>query len=143
MIVPVEYAFEKAWERYQEKGWDSLYVLVDVHGVLMESDYTKPSSRIYPQCIEPMRRMSSDPRFKLIMWTCSRKEDIEKYLKMFEVLDIKFNWVNQNPEVQHVEALGDYTNKLYANVILDDKAGFMPIHWYDINAFLNRKGVEK
>lgn len=140
---PVYNAFENAWKRYQEKGWDKLYVLVDVHGVLMEPDYTKPSVRIYPECIEPMRRMSSDSRFKLIMWTCSRKEDIEKYLKMFETLDIHFDWVNANEDVQHTDALGDYSAKIYANVILDDKAGFARAHWVDIHTFLNHVGVDE
>lgn len=124
--MSIEKAFWNAWDRMRAKNWEHLYILVDVHGVLMEPDYTKPSSYIYPQCVNVLRQLSEDPRYKLILWTCSRKRDIEKYRHMFEALEIKFDWVNENPEVQHVDALGDYTAKLYANLILDDKAGFDP-----------------
>jgi len=134
-------AFENAWRRYKEKGWNRLYILIDVHGVLMEPDYTKPSTRIYPECIEPLRRMSDDSRFKLIMWICSRKGDIERYIKMFEALDIKFDWINETPEVQHTDALGDYSAKLYANVILDDKAGFSRVNWKCVSHFLDKVNI--
>jgi hypothetical protein len=134
---PIYRAFVDAWARKQQKKWNCIYVLVDVHGVLMEPDYSKPSTRIYPECVNPMRKMSEDNRFRLIMWTCSKKDDIEKYLSIFQTLDIRFDWVNENPDVD-LDSLGDYTSKLYANVILDDKAGFIPRYWNDVDAFLNQ-----
>ena len=134
----IERAFDNAWKAKERKGWDHIYVLVDVHGVMYEPDYTKPSEKVYPDCLEPLKIMSEDNRFKLIMWTCSRAEDIKKYREQLGKFGIKFDWVNKNPEVQHLEALGDYRNKLYANVILDDKAGFDPEDWVIINNWLSR-----
>lgn len=136
-------SFWSAWDRCKEKKWDHIYILVDVHGVLMEPDYTKPSTRIYAECIEPLRMMSDSNKYKLILWTCSRKEDIEKYRKTFEALDIHFDWVNENPDVQHIDSLGDYSAKLYANLILDDKAGFDPQEdWYILNRVLQEVAKE-
>ena len=130
--MSLEKAFWSATKRSKEKNWEHIYVLVDVHGVTMEPDYTKASSKIYPECIEPLRIMSNSDKYVLIMWTCSRKDDIQKYLREFEALGIHYDWVNENPDVQHVDALGDYSAKLYANLIFDDKAGFDPYEDWDI-----------
>lgn len=120
-----------ALERLEERGWDHIYILVDVHGVLMEPSYGSISTKIYPQCIKPMLIMSDDPRIKLIMWTCSSPEHITQYLAMFKELGINFDYANENPDVQYKQAIGDYTVKLYANLILDDKAGFDPYKDWD------------
>jgi len=140
---PIYKALDRAWSAKQRKNWDCIYILVDVHGVLMEPDYTKPSEKIYTDCIEPLQKMTDDSRFKLIMWTCSRELDIEKYRATFEQLGVVFDYVNRNPEVEHIEALGDYTKKLYANVILDDKAGFEPTHWIDIGEWMHDLEVDE
>ena len=140
---PIYKAFDRAWSAKVRKDWDCIYILVDVHGVLMEPDYTKPSEKIYTDCIEPLQKLTKDSRFKLIMWTCSREEDIEKYRATFEQLSVHFDYVNRNPEVEHKDALGDYTSKLYANVILDDKAGFEPTHWIDIYEWLHDLEVDE
>lgn len=130
-------AFYNAFSRMREKDWDRIYVLVDVHGVIMEPNYDGLSNQIYPQCIAPLQRMTADPRIKLIMWTCSHPDDIVKYQDIFEKLDIVFDYVNANPEVDHCEAIGDYRDKLYANVILDDKGGFEPVDWESIERWYN------
>jgi hypothetical protein len=134
----IERAFVNAWDAKVRKGWDRIYVLVDVHGVIYEPDYTKVAEKVYPVALEPLRKMTEDDSIKLILWTCSREKDIEKYRAELREHGIEFDWVNRNPEVEHVEALGDYRNKLYANVILDDKAGFDPAEdWDVINSWLH------
>ena len=75
---------------------------------------------------------------KLIMYTCSHPEEIEKYLELFESKGIKFNYVNENPEVSGTE-YGDFTGKPYMNVLLEDKAGFdAEEDWKKIGNLLNK-----
>ena len=39
---------------------------------------------------------------------------------------IEFSYINENPEVAGKTEWGDFDTKMYANVLLDDKAGFDP-----------------
>jgi hypothetical protein len=59
------------------------------------------------------------------------------YNEIFRQLGINFDYTNENPEVDHKEASGDYSVKLYANVIMDDKGGFEPdVDWDDLHQYL-------
>ena len=108
----------------RERKWDKIYVLIDVHDVIMKSNYSGASDEIFENCIYPLWVLSNDPRFCLIMWTCSGEEHIERYRQLFALKGIHFDYANENPEVTNTNGYGDYTKKMYANVILDDKAGF-------------------
>tara|TARA_B100001094_G_C17588540_1_gene510821 strand:- start:302 stop:538 length:237 start_codon:yes stop_codon:yes gene_type:complete len=57
------------------------------------------------------------------MYTCSHPNEIKEYLKLFEENGIKFEYINRNPEVQS-EGYGYYEDKLYFNVLFEDKTGF-------------------
>lgn len=129
--------FKTAFEAFKARNWDHIYVLVDVHGVMMEPNYGGISSEIYEECLHPLQILSSDPKVKLIMWTCSNHHHVERYREIFKDNGIIFDYTNENPEVDHKEASGDYSVKLYANVIMDDKAGFEPRYdWVDLLNYL-------
>lgn len=71
------------------------------------------------------------------MWTCSNHRHVVIYNEIFKQLGINFDYTNENPEVDHKEASGDYSVKLYANVIMDDKGGFEPdVDWDDLHEYL-------
>lgn len=57
------------------------------------------------------------------MYTCSHPVAIEKYFKFFKENDIDFKYCNENPDVPD-NALGCYRDKLYFNILLDDKGCF-------------------
>ena len=132
-------AFQNAFKNAKIRNWDKIYVFVDVHGVLMESNYKGVSVVIHPECLEPLRRMSNDPFFVLIMWTCSTSDEAAHYFKIFEDLGIKFKYLNDNPEVKNGNGYGDYSKKQYANILIDDKAGFEVSDWFAINDFLKNE----
>lgn len=122
-----------------DRNWDSIYVLVDVHGVMMEPNYKGISTIIYPQCLEPLRMLSKDKHVKLIMWTCSNADHLDLYWQMFRDQDVVFDYINKNPEVAFKDSIGDYSVKLYANVIMDDKAGFEPeSDWAELLEYLQQ-----
>lgn len=113
----------------KEKGWDKIYIAVDVHGTIIKPDYKEDSIKVefYPWANYALKYMTRDPRFCLILYTCSYPYQIDEYLAEFEKFDIHFDYVNENPEViSGEEKYGYYVKKFYRNITLDDTAGFFP-----------------
>lgn len=118
----------------KNKEWDCIYVAVDLHGTCIIPNYSNTTTpkELYPGCIKPLKNFSNDPRVKLIMYTCSHPEQIDEYLDLFKSNGVVFDFVNENPEVTTQGSLeyGNYDQKFYFNLLLDDKAGFDPeIDW--------------
>ena len=121
-------AVYKQYEVAKSRNWDRMYWAVDLHGTLILPNYEKMKAEdvvYYPAALEVMRLLSIRPDIRLIMYTCSWPSEIAEYQKRFVQDRILFNWVNQNPEVDHTE-YGYYTDKPYFNILLDDKSGFDP-----------------
>ena len=127
-------AINNAIVRSIEKKWDCIYLLVDVHGTVFKPSYLKEEKfEFYPYAKEVLIQFSKAPGVKLILWTSSTKEYIDKYLDVFENNKIHFDYVNENPEVHRLETDPislDLSEKFYFNVGFDDKFGFDPdIDW--------------
>lgn len=126
---------ERQYEIALSRGWDRMYWAVDLHGTLILPNYEKMKAEdvvYYPHAREAMELLTTRTDVRLIMYTCSWPTEIEEYQKRFAADGIHFDWVNENPEVDHTK-YGYYQDKPYFNVLLDDKAGFDPeTHWEDI-----------
>lgn len=128
----------KQYEVAKSRNWDRMYWAVDLHGTLIVADYKKMKAEdvvYYPEAMEVMQTLTERPDVRLIMYTCSHPAEIEEYQKRFRADDIRFDWVNSNPDVNHTE-YGDYSVKPYFNVLLDDKAIFEPENDWRLLAFL-------
>lgn len=117
-----------------EKNWDYIYFLIDVHGTVFKPSYLKEEKfEFYPYAKEVLKLFTKAPKVKLILWTSSTQEYIDKYLNIFSNNGIHFNYVNENPEVdrQETDPISlDLSQKFYFNVGFDDKFGFDPdIDW--------------
>ena len=131
-------AFKNANIRKVEKGWDTLYILLDIHATVMKPNWEGVSVEFYPHCIEALQEISKDPTYKIIMWTCSKEEDRNHYKKLLEDKGIPIYAINSNPDTEGVLNWGDYSQKLYCNILLDDKAGFdAETEWVEILNYLN------
>ena len=75
--------------------------------------------------------LSSKDDVVLILFTCSYEDEIYRMIKYLNCTDIHFDYVNENPEVSNT-TYGDYSKKMYCNILLEDKAGFEPKDWYAI-----------
>jgi hypothetical protein len=127
---------EKTYQRYEERSWDRLYLLLDVHETLLYPNYDGISDTFYEGAVEAMQLISQRPEMCIIMWTCSKPEDCQVYKKLLFDNGIRVDYINENPEVQDKFSWGDYTRKLYANLVFDDKAGFDPeTDWHEIIQF--------
>ena len=130
-------AFINANVRKHERNWDTLYVLLDIHGTVMVPNWDGVAIEFYPLAIEALQELSKDPTYKIIMWTCSKEEDRAIYKKLLEDRGINIYAVNANPDTEGTLDWGDYSQKLYCNVLLDDKSGFDPYkEWEEILNYL-------
>jgi len=127
-------AIRKATSQFEERGWDSLYWAIDLHGTISSNqNYSSDDLSIhyYPFAKESLQLLSTIPHVKLILYTCSHEQNIKYILELMKKDGINFHFFNENPEAKNTE-YGDYSRKLYFNVLLDDKAGFDPEEDWEI-----------
>jgi hypothetical protein len=130
---------ENSFAQMKEKGWDKLYWFIDYHGTVAVADYGDENKkrRFFPHAREVLQILTNRPEICLVLWTCSYKDDISEMVAFLEENDIQFDYINENPECisnKHV----DVSQKPYYNVMLDDRAGFEPEDWEDIQDVLLR-----
>lgn len=131
-------AFTNANQVRHERDWDTLYILLDIHGTIMVPNWDGVSTEFYPHCLDVLRHLSADPLYKLIMWTCSKEDDRNHYKKILEDEGIKIDYINENPEVIGKLKWGDYDTKMYTNILLDDKSGMNPwTEWIEMKQYFN------
>ena len=124
---------ERAFKRAKEQGWNKIYILVDIHGTILEPSYSTDESYLwYPYAKETLKYLSKREDICLILWTSSHKATIEDYLKEFKKYGIYFDYINENPEIKNTE-LGCFDKKPYFNIGIDDKFGFNAEEdWYEL-----------
>lgn len=117
-------SFSEALKQKDERGWEKLYVLVDIHNTIFKPCYhNEETFDWFPDALEVLQYLTKDTRFDLILWTSSYQDKIQMYLEEFEKHNIKFNMININTEVKS-DDLGCFEEKTYYNVGIDDKFGF-------------------
>lgn len=113
------------------RNWDTLYVLIDVHGVIIPGSWHKYNDFrfISEDCIEVLQWFTKRKDFKLILWTSSHDDEIVAIIEWLNKFNIDINFVNRNPECKNTE-YANFSNKPYFNILIDDKASFDPtIDW--------------
>ena len=141
-------AIKQSFLDMERKGFDKLYYFVDLHSTCIKPNYTAGAipTEFYPMAKEALQLLSNSDEICLIMYTCSQPNEVVEYIKFFEENGIKFDYLNENPEVTTMEGgYGNYDTKPYFNVLMDDKCGFSgdedwePIH----TLFSERYGLTK
>ncbi len=124
---------EKAFKTKEERGWDKLYFIFDIHETIVCPSYSNEETfRFYQYAREALRMISSRSDIVMILWSCSPQEKMSRYVEFFKENGIFFHYVNENPEVKSNE-LASFDKKLYCNVGFDDKFGFDAENdWKDI-----------
>lgn len=132
---------EKQYNSALKKGWDKLYIAVDIHDTIIYGNYNTDvlPTEFCPNAKEVLQYLSKRKDVVMFLYTCSWPVEVEKYQQLFKEYDIDFKYVNENPEVMN-NRLGYYSQKPYFNILLDDKANFMPeTDWLFIQAFFMSK----
>jgi len=129
-------AINKAFDIKEQRGWDRLYFAVDLHGTVFHSTHSNDGITVdfYPLAKEVLQMLAKRNDIILIMYTCSKPSDIEKYDVLFRENNIIFDYFNRNPEVETKDGnYGHFDSKFYFNVLLEDKAGFDPMSdWEEV-----------
>ena len=119
-------AFDSAFTRKEEQGWEKMYVLVDIHDTIFKACYENEETyEAYPWALTTLRLMTQHKDICLILWTSTYPEKLDEYLKKFAECRISFDMINGNSEVPNTE-LSCFDHKPYFNVGIDDRFGFNP-----------------
>jgi len=134
--------FKDAIRKNRERGHDTLYVAVDVHGTIFRPSrkttmrFDKKSKEMtecvglcglttdyefYPFARQVLQRMSDNPKVKLILWTSAM--NVAELYDELKQADILVDNLNHNPDFQF-NSYADFSSKFYFDILLDDKAGF-------------------
>ena len=138
-MLTITELFAKTRKIADAKKWDKVFIMVDVHETILESDYVNDSENFtyYDKSIEALKRLSDNPFYELILWTSCDDDRAFQYLNEFEKFGIEFSYFNSNPEVQNT-TYARFESKFYFNIILDDKAGFDALSdWQEIIEYLD------
>lgn len=116
---------ERAFHWKKERGWDTLYWMMDIHDTILKGKYSNDQD-LTPseEAIEVLQWISDREDQKIIIWTSSYAEHFGKLRQCFaDKYSIILDYHNENPECGNTE-YADFTNKPYFNIGLDDKFGF-------------------
>lgn len=119
------------YELAYRKGWDKLYFAIDIHDTVLKADY-KPGSvggDFIGAAKAALQCMTQRKDICLIAFTCSYNH--REMLDWFREQGINFEYVNENPECGNTK-YGDFTQKFFFNVLLDNRAGFEIGDWVDV-----------
>lgn len=130
---------QKTFAHAKTMGWTKMYWAIDVHETMIYPNWKEGSipTEFYLHAKEALQLISSRKDIVTILYTCSHPHEIDQYLTYFKENGIRFDYVNENPEVIN-KKYGNYSRKPYFNVLLEDKAGFEPsTDWPEVIRLLN------
>lgn len=137
--------FRDAISRLKERGHTTLYVAVDAHGTMIKpskqtimqtadgadkpeevvcSCGCTPEFELYPYARMALAKMA-DAGVRLILWTSTM--DSYGLLRGLVRVGIRVTDLNDNPDFR-LTPYADFSKKFFFDVLLDDKAGFDPMH---------------
>lgn len=129
---------QNSFQRKKLKNYPYWFWCIDMHGTLFKNNYVEGSfgGAFYEDCRKPLQFLSNREDTKLILWTSSHAPVIENARAQLRKEKIFFDYVNENPVITN-DALCDFSQKMYFDVLLDDKAGFnAEWHWKAIDNIL-------
>lgn len=139
----IETAIKKSFELAKIRNWDKTFWAIDIHETLIKPNYIKEviPTEWYPLALKALKLISDRADICTILFTCSHPSEIQKYLEFFKLSNINFDFVNKNPEVKTQEnGYGYYEDKMYLNVLMDDKSGFdANIDWKYVIAAIEKR----
>jgi hypothetical protein len=108
---------------------EKLTIAVDFDGTIVSHNFPEMGKE-YPGAFNALRKLQ-ELGHELILFTCREDYDDRKYLT--EAVDyckehgIVFDAINENTEYH--QGRGFQTRKPFFNILLDDRAGFLPQFW--------------
>lgn len=140
--------FEKEFAKMNEKNWDCIYVLVDIHGTIFAPSYNNEETyEFYPFAKEALQKLSERKDVKIILWSSTDHKTLNKYHIELCNNDIYVDFFNINPEVDGSNCdikTASFKHKPYFNIGIDDRFGFEPeTDWAIIYSWLCKKEIDE
>lgn len=137
-------AFNRAYIKFENNTLNVIYILIDIHGTVFPPlKDNKEDFTFYPYAKEVLKLFTTINYIKIILWTGSSYELINKMINIFNENDIIFNFINENPDIIKSDET-NYLNlpkKFYFSIGIDDRFGFNPeTDWKRIYEYLKNKG---
>lgn len=120
-----------AYKYAKERNVERIYWLIDIHDTVAEANYSDNLPRIIPESIPAIIELKKFPETCLILYSSCYPKDHKRYMDYFKDFYMEFDYFNENPEVKNT-ATGDFSMKIYFNVMIDDKAGFEKSDWENV-----------
>ena len=90
-------AFEASFSKKDEKGWEKIYVAVDIHDTILRASYENEEKFDYfPLAKEALQLLTCREDVCLILWTSTYKDKVEMYRNKFAEDGIRFDYTNEN-----------------------------------------------
>jgi hypothetical protein len=136
--------FTEAWEKKERKMWQYVYIMVDLHGVVLPSNYHSTNDLMFidPYVKECLQYLSQQEDVILILWSSSHEEEIFKVKGWLATHKIAFKFVNENP-IEDDTDYADFSEKFYFSIGLDDKFGFEPSDWKELSRWIKVRELQK
>lgn len=125
-------ALKDAYQKMEERNWDTIYWSIDLHGVCLKSNYrTGGYDWINEKAVEALQLISRRLETKIILWSSVNPEEYAPIKDFFFNDGVWVDAFNENPWEWNTET-GNFDKKFYFSVLLDDKAGFDPDEDWDL-----------
>ena len=136
------FAYREKKGRKLNDGY-KMYWFFDIHGTILKPNYQYGNTPkdFYPYAEECLQYLSTIKDITMVLYTCSHPHEIQEYVDLFAKSNIKFTFINENPDVQtEPNGYGCYDKKPYMNVLFEDKAGFDPeTEWKEVLDYMKSK----
>lgn len=129
-------AIKSAYCKGAERNWDKVYWALDLHGTCIDSTYEKHVYRwLTPGVKDALIELCNLQETHLILWSSVHPDEQAGIVSFFESEGIRITGFNFNP-FEASNAVSCFDSKFYMSIIVDDKAGFDPLDWPTIPAFV-------
>jgi hypothetical protein len=136
--------FRDAWNKKEEREWQYVYVMMDLHGTIIPSNYhtTNDLDFVNASCKKVLQYLNKQEDVVLILWTSSYSKEIDRSWEWLVKNQIQFDYVNKNP-LEKNNKYADFTEKPYFTLLIDDKAGWEPEDWKDVEDWIADRELDK
>jgi len=128
--MSIQKGISRAYNVAMERGHEMIFWCIDLHGTVLESNYSSDSFTFLNanETVPALQAISALPETRIILWSGITDADRDQVVKLFTDNGIRVDWVNENPAVPS-SGTGNFEQKFYFSILVDDKAGFCPTDW--------------
>lgn len=136
---------KSSFKLMKQRNWEKIYVVVDIHDTILIPCWHNDETFNYkPFAKKTLQMLSERKDICLILWSSSYdKTLIDLYHNRFDIDDIHFDYINENPECLNTD-LACFDKKFYMDIGIDDKFGFNAnFDWLQIYLYLKWKKLKE